>query len=64
MYEPLWAKLPPDVLEKVRKTNYERIFNAARTKVRRWEAAHASQKNIPAAPGHVTQEPGLRPASP
>ncbi len=40
MYNPLWDKLPPDVADKVRKKNYERIFDNARTKVRAWEAAH------------------------
>jgi predicted TIM-barrel fold metal-dependent hydrolase len=40
MYEPLWKLLPADVLDQVRKRNYERIFDAARTKVRAWEAAH------------------------
>jgi predicted TIM-barrel fold metal-dependent hydrolase len=42
MYQPLWDKLPGDVLEAVRKRNYERIFDRARSKVRAWEAAHGS----------------------
>ena len=37
MYAPLWKALPPDVSLKVRKGNYERIFDAARLKVRAWE---------------------------
>ena len=40
MYDPLWKLLPPDVLDAVRKSNYERIFDSARTKVRAWEASH------------------------
>jgi len=40
MYAPLFAALPPDVSEKFRKRNYERIFDDARRKVRAWEAAH------------------------
>jgi hypothetical protein len=39
-YRPLWALLTPDALQKVRKGNYERIFDAARRNVRTWEAAH------------------------
>ena len=41
MYAPLFAKLTPEASEKVRKGNYERLFDAARTKVRAWERAHA-----------------------
>lgn len=37
LYAPLWKVLPPDVSLKVRKGNYERIFDAARVKVRTWE---------------------------
>lgn len=40
-YEPLWKLLTPEASEKVRKGNYERIFDEARRKVRSWEAAHA-----------------------
>ncbi|HEY4425001.1 MAG TPA: amidohydrolase family protein [Pyrinomonadaceae bacterium] len=39
-YEPLWKSLTPEVSEKVRKQNYERIFDEARRKVRSWEATH------------------------
>src|ERR1044072_3850804 len=39
-YEPLWKQLTPEVSEKVRKQNYERIFDEARRKVRSWEATH------------------------
>jgi hypothetical protein len=40
-YSPLWALLDKRTSEKVRLGNYERIFDAARQKVRAWEAAHA-----------------------
>jgi predicted TIM-barrel fold metal-dependent hydrolase len=40
MYMPLLAKLQPETKEKLLKGNYERLFNAARIKVRAWEAAH------------------------
>jgi len=39
-YKPLWALLTPDASAKIRKGNYERLFDAARTKVRGWEKAH------------------------
>jgi predicted TIM-barrel fold metal-dependent hydrolase len=37
MYAPLWKGLTPEASEKVRKGNYEKIFNEARQKVRAWE---------------------------
>lgn len=40
MYDPLWTLLTPEAREKVKKGNYERIFDAARIKVRAWEAAN------------------------
>jgi predicted TIM-barrel fold metal-dependent hydrolase len=39
-YEPLWKALTPETRHAVLKGNYERLFDAARTKVRAWEAAH------------------------
>ena len=39
-YEPFWKLLTPEASEKVRKKNYERIFDEARRRVRSWEAAH------------------------
>jgi hypothetical protein len=39
-YEPLWKLLDEKTSEKVRKGNYERLFDEARQKVRAWEAAH------------------------
>jgi len=40
MYAPLLAALPADVSLKFRRTNYERIFDDARRRVRVWEKAH------------------------
>jgi len=39
-YEPFWKLLTQEASEKVRKRNYERIFDEARRKVRSWEQAH------------------------
>jgi len=39
-YKPLWALLTHDASAKVRKENYERIFDQARQKVRAWELAN------------------------
>jgi predicted TIM-barrel fold metal-dependent hydrolase len=40
LYAPLFAALTPEASEKVRKGNYERLFDEARLKVRAWEKAH------------------------
>ena len=40
-YAPLWALLDKETSEKVRRKNYERIFDAGRLKVRAWEKANA-----------------------
>jgi predicted TIM-barrel fold metal-dependent hydrolase len=40
MYAPLWEKLTPEAKAKVLKGNYERLFDAARKKVRAWEKAN------------------------
>jgi hypothetical protein len=39
-YGPLWTLLTKNTSEKVRKGNYERIFDGARLKVRAWETTH------------------------
>jgi predicted TIM-barrel fold metal-dependent hydrolase len=39
-YDPLWQLLTPEARQKVLKGNYERLFDAARLKVRKWEAAN------------------------
>lgn len=43
-YEPFWKLLTPEASAKVRKQNYERIFDEARRKVRAWEAANATRR--------------------
>jgi hypothetical protein len=40
MYGPLWPLLTPEARAKVLQGNYERLFNAARARVRAWEAAN------------------------
>jgi predicted TIM-barrel fold metal-dependent hydrolase len=40
MYAPLLARLKPDVRDRLLKGNYERLFDAARVKVRAWEKGH------------------------
>jgi Amidohydrolase len=40
MYAPLFAKLNPEASAKLRKGNYERLFDEARRKVRAWEKAN------------------------
>src|SRR6516165_1484275 len=40
LWDPIWAQLTPEASLKIRKGNYERIFDAARLKVRAWEAAN------------------------
>ncbi len=40
LYAPLFAKLSPEASEKLRKGNYERLFDAARLRVRAWEKAN------------------------
>jgi hypothetical protein len=39
-YDPLWKLLTPEARDKVRKGNYERLFDEARRRVRAWEAAN------------------------
>ena len=40
LWDPIWAQLTPEASLKVRKGNYERIFDAARIRVRAWERAN------------------------
>jgi predicted TIM-barrel fold metal-dependent hydrolase len=40
MWAPIWAQLTPEASLKVRRGNYERIFDAARFKVCAWEKAN------------------------
>jgi hypothetical protein len=46
-YEPLWSALDPETCRKVRLGNYERIFDGARAKVRRWESANLASRARP-----------------
>jgi hypothetical protein len=39
--KPLWKEVGPEVSRKVKIANHVRLFDAARAKVRKWEAAHA-----------------------
>jgi predicted TIM-barrel fold metal-dependent hydrolase len=40
LWDPVWAQLTPEASLRIRKGNYERIFDAARAKVRAWEKAN------------------------
>jgi hypothetical protein len=40
IYQPLFAQLTPEASEKLRKGNYERLFDEARRRVRAWERAN------------------------
>jgi hypothetical protein len=40
LWAPIWAQLPLEASLKIRKGNYERIFDAARLRVRAWEKAN------------------------
>ena len=43
-YDPLWRLLTPEAQALVKRGNYERLFDAARVRVRAWERA-----NVPGA---------------
>ena len=45
MYAPLWEKLTPETKAKVLKSNYERLLDEARRKVRAWEKANVADGN-------------------
>jgi hypothetical protein len=50
MYKPLFDKLTPEAKQKLLKGNYERLFDAARVKVRDWEKKHLKDpKTVPEA---------------
>jgi predicted TIM-barrel fold metal-dependent hydrolase len=44
LYAPLFAKLTPEASEKLRKGNYERLFDEARRRVREWEKVNVKSK--------------------
>lgn len=50
MYAPLFKLLTPEAKQKLCKGNYKRLFDAARVKVRQWEAAHANDQSAPPPP--------------
>jgi predicted TIM-barrel fold metal-dependent hydrolase len=43
LYEPLFKLLTTEAKRKLLKDNYARLFNAARIKVRQWEATHTGE---------------------
>jgi predicted TIM-barrel fold metal-dependent hydrolase len=43
-YAPLFSQLTPDASEKLRKGNYQRLFDEARRRVRAWEKVHVNVK--------------------
>ena len=40
LWNPIWAQLTPEASLKVRRTNYQHVFDAARVRVREWERAN------------------------
>jgi hypothetical protein len=53
MYAPLFEKLSPEASEKLRLGNFQRIFDAAKVRVRAWEAADRAdpkRREIPRTP--------------
>lgn len=40
LWDPIWSQLTPEASAAIRKGNYERLFDAARARVRAWEAAN------------------------
>ncbi len=54
MYAPLLAALTPEARAKVLKGNYERLFDAARQKVRAWEAANVGKPLPPPTPTPIS----------
>lgn len=47
-YQPLWNVLDRETCRKVRSSNFERIFDQARSKVRTWENAHVDDSALAA----------------
>ena len=42
LWAPVWKRLTPDASQKIRKGNYERLFDEGRRRVRAWERANVS----------------------
>jgi hypothetical protein len=40
LWAPVWKQLTPEASQKIRRGNYERLFDAGRTRVRAWERAN------------------------
>jgi hypothetical protein len=59
LYEPLWKALTPAASEQVRMGNYQRLFDAARTRVRAWERANVGKRAPPPAPTPASGVPAL-----
>jgi hypothetical protein len=53
-YDPLWKLLTPETRQKVLFTNYERLFDAARVKVRAWEKANVGKPNVVPSPTPIS----------
>lgn len=53
-YEPLWKALTPEARQAVLFGNYERLFDAARVKVRAWENANLGKPRPPTPPTPVS----------
>jgi len=62
LYDPLWKLLTPDASEKVRKGNYERLFDEARRKVRAWEKTNLGSKESPLPAPHEDVLPSSPPS--
>ena len=54
LYAPLFAQLTTEAKQKLLKGNYEKLFDAARLKVRAWEKEHANQPEPIPAPTPVS----------
>ena len=63
LYDPLWKLLTPETSAKVRKGNYERLFDDARRKVRAWERANLKAQEPPGTAPHQ-DIPVSRPTDP
>ena len=48
------VKLTPEAREKLLRGNYERLFDAAKTKVRAWEKLHANDSDKVPVPAPVS----------
>ena len=57
LYGPLWEALTPEASLALRKGNYERLFDAARVRVRAWEKANADTPRIVPPPTPVSGAP-------